>query len=384
MTLADVAGRLGMTTPSVRYYFRRKEDLAAACLLAALDRVEALIAKAAARDTPEARVAAYVELYVDLLAAIRRGEESPLAFFCDVRAFTSQNSEPIIAGYNRMFGRLRRFFTDAGRPWIDDRAASARAFLLQSMVLWTPAWIEEFDIADYPKIARRLVDVALNGLARPGATWAPAPLAMDTLLGAEHRATPQETFLVAATKLLNEQGYRGASIEKIAARLNMTKGSFYHYHAAKDDFVVECFRRTNDIVAHAQRAALELDADAWTRLTSACAALTAFQLSPNGPLLINAAISALPHTLAREMLRDWAKVTSRFATMVSDGVIDGSLRAVDARVAAEMVHAAVNSTAQLTLWADVGRIGDAPRFYLEPLFYGAFSEPTDRERQSRA
>jgi hypothetical protein len=35
-------------------------------------------------------------------------------------------------------------------------------------------------------------------------------------------------YLRAATRLVNEYGYRGASVDRIAAELRLTKGSFYH------------------------------------------------------------------------------------------------------------------------------------------------------------
>ncbi len=60
------------------------------------------------------------------------------------------------------------------------------------------------------------------------------------------QSAAQETFLIAATRLINERGYRGASVEKISERLNVTKGSFYYHHDTKDDLVVACFKRSFD------------------------------------------------------------------------------------------------------------------------------------------
>ena len=44
-------------------------------------------------------------------------------------------------------------------------------------------------------------------------------------------------FLKAATRQINEHGYRGASVDRISASLNVTKGAFYHHNEAKDDLV---------------------------------------------------------------------------------------------------------------------------------------------------
>ena len=40
MTLADVAANVGLNTTSVTYYYRRKDDLAAACFMRGLERFE--------------------------------------------------------------------------------------------------------------------------------------------------------------------------------------------------------------------------------------------------------------------------------------------------------------------------------------------------------
>src|SRR6195952_3858992 len=60
MTFADVARRVGLNTTSVTYYFKRKEDLAAACFENTLERLHAMLDEALAEATPRARVAKYL------------------------------------------------------------------------------------------------------------------------------------------------------------------------------------------------------------------------------------------------------------------------------------------------------------------------------------
>ena len=52
MTFADVAQRVGLNTTSVTYYFKRKEDLAAACFDATLDRLDEMLDEAHLETTP--------------------------------------------------------------------------------------------------------------------------------------------------------------------------------------------------------------------------------------------------------------------------------------------------------------------------------------------
>ena len=52
MTFADVARRVGLNTTSVTYYFKRKEDLAAAAFEYTLDYLLRMIDEAMEADTP--------------------------------------------------------------------------------------------------------------------------------------------------------------------------------------------------------------------------------------------------------------------------------------------------------------------------------------------
>ena len=52
MTFADVARRVGLNTTSVTYYFKRKDDLAAACFQHTLDYLGAMLDEALTEATP--------------------------------------------------------------------------------------------------------------------------------------------------------------------------------------------------------------------------------------------------------------------------------------------------------------------------------------------
>jgi len=188
--------------------------------------------------------------------------------------------------------------------------------------------------------------------------------------GEAHR----ETFLLAATRLINQRGYRGASVEKMSASLNVTKGSFYHHHQAKDDVVETCFHRTFEVFRAAQAAARALDADEWTQLASAAAALVEFQLSEQGPLLRTSALSALPETIRGEMVALSDRVSDRWAAMISDGIANGSVRPVDPFIAAQMLNATLNAAADLSVLLPGVGGREAADLYAQPLLMG-FGEP---------
>ena len=73
MTLANVAARVGLITTSVTYYFKKKEDLAVACLLEGIERFEALFDEALKESGGHARLAKLLDRWLDLQRRIALG-----------------------------------------------------------------------------------------------------------------------------------------------------------------------------------------------------------------------------------------------------------------------------------------------------------------------
>jgi AcrR family transcriptional regulator len=367
MTLADVAERVGLITTSVTYYFRKKDTLAAACFGAGIERLSALVHAARAEATPEPRIRRLLGLYLDLRARIVAGEAPPLPIFSDLRALAPEAHGPVAGAYAGLFRRIRGLFAGPGGETLSRGAATARATILLEQIDWAGAWLPRYEIADYPAIGERMSDVLIGGFARLGAEW--RPTRVD--IGGEAAPTAgREAFLKAATQLINARGYRGASVELISAALGLTKGSFYHHHAAKDELVAACFARSLDVVRRAQAAASALRGDARLQLTSAAAALTAFQFSPAGPLLRASALAALPEQLREAMLRQSDQLSAGFQAMIAAGVAEGSLRPVDPFIAAQMLNATLNAAADLPFLLRNPAADVAVELYARPIFTG--------------
>jgi AcrR family transcriptional regulator len=178
---------------------------------------------------------------------------------------------------------------------------------------------------------------------------------------------------MSATRLVNQRGYRGASVERISEQLNVTKGSFYHHNDAKDDLVVTCFDRSFAIMRRAQTMAMLEPGTWWIKLSSAAATLAEYQLSERGPLLRTSALSALPEQIRYAMVERSNRVSQRFAGMISDGIAEGTIRAVDPFIAAQMMNATLNASSAIeTVLPGVAQ-GDAAGLYAKPILTGIFT-----------
>lgn len=373
MTLADVAAEVGLITTSVTYYYRKKDDLAAACFMRGIDIFTGLAQEASAVSGARARLAKFLELFFDMSARIRQKQAAPIVAFSEMRALNEPLRGKVEAAFNDLFRAIRGFFDDpefAGLPRLE---ATARTHLLLEQAFWTVTWLRRYDIEDYPRIRDRMFDILCGGLAIGARAWAPPALPDPTPPEAASTDVSRETFLVAATRVINQKGYRGASVEDISAALNVTKGSFYHHNHAKDGLVVECFERTFTILRRVQFAARDLKTDQWTRLTAAAAALVNYQLSDHGPLLRASSMGALPLEIRPDIVDRYARVSERFAGMVSDGIAEGSIRPVDPLVAAHMLSSMINAAASLQVWAPSAELDEVAALFARPLLLGVFT-----------
>ncbi len=373
-TLADVAERVGLVTNSVTYYYRKKEDLAAACILQTLDRFDELISVAEKEASPKARVARFIDGYFRILVDIETGASADLVGFNDVQSLTGTALKKVSASYIAMFKRVRGLLAGDKRSRLRSDELNARGHLLLALTLWSRVWAQRYDVSDYPRLARLVTDIMLNGVGTTASVWDPLPLPEFVPPTHDETEVSPEAFLRVATRLINEQGYLGASIERISASLNVTKGAFYYHNENKEDLIVDCFARTFEIMRRAQLAVADCP-NGWQKLSSAVAALVRFQLSAHGPLLRVTARSALPEERGFDTLRAIDRLSAGFANFVVDGMIDGSVRPLDQNVAAQLISGLINASASSRRWVPGVTIGNAVDLYAKPLFFGLLSNP---------
>jgi len=364
-TLIDVARSIGLSNTSVSYYFPRRDDLAAACFFRTIAAYDALL-DAVGPVEAEGRIRAFMDLYFAHLARMARGEAPDLIGFSDLSALTGPQAQAVFEAFVNLFRRARAVLIGPPRPGDSASARNARAHLLLSVVFGAAHWAREFQAEDLPRIGARTADILLNGLSGAGAIWPPEPLDFDA--GPDDGA--REAFLRAATRLLNEKGYHGASVSQISARLGVTKGSFYHHLDTKADLVSDCFDRSFGIVRRAQDAGFALEASGWERLSRTVAGLVRYQLSEQGPLLRHTALSAAPQEVRSDIAAATRRVGDRFGQMVADGMIDGSIRPVDQTLAARMLDDMINAAAELWRWAPGLDEAGAVRGYARPMMFG--------------
>lgn len=372
MTFVEVAKLVDLNTTSITYYFKRKEQLAAAVMHRSIEQLEALVHEATRGRTPRKKIANYIQATMEMHARIRRRETPPVAHLSDIRTLEAPFRQELSDRYIDFFRSLRAFF---GEPGNDRQKAlnTARTHAFIEGMFWMPAWIRQYSISDFERVNARLFEVFDKGVARDGAAWSPALLPISN--GSENGAGEMAgNFLRAATHLINERGYRGASVNRIAEMLSVTKGSFYHHLDGKDDLVLECFRMSYNRVSKVQRRAMATDGDYWRRISSSIATLIDVQFHSDFPLLRTTALHALPTEIRDTVIERSNRIARRFAGMLIDGIAEGSVRPVDPLIASQAIMSTLNGAYELRQWACGFSREEASTIYAATIAYGLFAE----------
>jgi AcrR family transcriptional regulator len=373
-TLSDVAGRVGLSTNSITYYYKKKEDLVVACLLRSIEVINDIISAAGDAPSADVRIRQFIRLFFVRLAKIQSDEASELMSFRDVDALGSPHVEVIYAAYTDMFRRVRRLLvTDPVTPG-NRVPLNARSHLLLTLTVGAMSWSLRYDPEDYELVADRMSEILIGGLASPASAWRHTPLDDALVLAPDTGDTTQDGFLRAATALINEMGYRGASVDRISARLNVTKGSFYHHNPNKEDLIAACFERTFSVTRRKQMIARASDGSGWDKLCAVSRALVRYQFSERGPLLRMSAWSELPEDIREDKLKTINQLGQRFVAFLVDGMKDGSIRPLDQSIASFLVSGMINASVILDRWVPDITAENAVDLFVRPLFLGILSD----------
>lgn len=370
LTLADAAAAVGLSTTSVTYYFPRKDDLAAAVLLRGLAWRQAGLDAALAEDGLAARLRRLVGDYVEAQRLARVGEAPELPRFSDMRALSDPRRREVIDAYLKLFRRTRTLFDTPELPWLNHGRRTARTLLLLGQLSLADRWLRRSPPDAYPLLAEQIVDVMIHGLAASGVEWSPTPAPLTRLQPTEPDEPGREAFLGAAVRLMNSRGYRGASVDDIAAALKVTKGAFYHHNTAKDELVAAAFARSYDVVQRALAWSGGLSGDEWRRISSFAALLTRHQVSEHGPFVRAHLLDALPQPSRGEMADRFNGLLEEVAARVARGTAEGVLRPVHPQVAANMIQAGIETAGELPLWVSGVAQRAAPAVLARPLLMG--------------
>ncbi len=372
MTLQGVAASLGMQTSSVTYYFKKREHLTVAVFDDTLTRLSDMVHQAATEAGPPRRVARFIDLYLAQHASALRGEGRPLAVLAEIRAMDDGTRPALVARYQEIFRAVRGFFGPIDNDQRRD-LLTARAHILIEALFWADLWLPHFPIEQFPSVGTRMLDLFDGGIAREPQRWRAAPVDPGDDLGDSAR----RDYIRTATRMINEHGHKGASVQRITRELHRAKTHLYRYNENKDDLFAACVRASAHRLATIGRQAVERHPQYAEQIAHIVSSVLTLQFTGDFPLLRASALQAMPHALRLGAIERFERLAFGLMGSLVGAMQEGSLRILDPFIAAQVLLSAMDSSFDLRRWRRAMAPDRAVSIYMDVLAGGLF-DPDER------
>ncbi len=381
-TLHDIAQSLGLTKSSLYHYVETKQELIYQCYMATIDRHNsALDAIDLAGGTTLQRLSAFYLQHVDDWLSAQRGQGPYSAALLEVASLKDGHREEVQRRYTALFTRLRQTVRDgiAEGSVRDCEATSATRAFLGSLPSWSLSWLQRVPLDDVPEIARQALDIVLHGLHAGPGTYKPSALVLEDtsskrpsgfLSREEDSRQKQAAFTRAGTAFFNRKGFKSTSLDEISKYLDVSKGAFYYYIKNKEDLLYNCYTFTLDTTQRVHETVAANPGNGMQKVEQVCRRLFIVENSDAGPLIRFTTITALPKARRARVLQRIIESNHRFGDFIREGIADGSIRAVNDRVAENLVSGAVNASMNMELWRKIDDLDAAALDYFDIFFNG--------------
>ncbi len=336
MVINDVAERVGLSRNALYYYVADRTDLVFGAYQRACEATtDDLAAAAEASEGPRERLARFVELQLAF-------ERPPQAVLSDVD-FLPPAQRSVIAELQARNVAILRGWLEAGAARGVLRACNSlvAAQALVGMISWSrlsPDWLGYRDgPAARRRIGQAIVDLMLNGFATGPR---PAPLCTLDIEALTARAVNlfdrQQAnevkiaqLIAAASRLFNQRGIEGASLDDIGAEVGATKGAIYHYFDDKADLVARCYRRAFELYDLIIDTAVDQGRDGLDKALITLHLNVQAQAGPTSPLMPQPGRLALADADRAAFDRAGQRLHMSTNRSLRQGIADGSVRPCD-------------------------------------------------------
>ena len=156
------------------------------------------------------------------------------------------------------------------------------------------------------------------------------------------RDEKREAVLRMAVHLFLEQGYHRATLNEVAARLNITKPALYNYFRSKEEILFECCAMGKERVDEAIAAIDAGRCDGLAKLRKLIEAYAGVMMTEFGASLVRFDARDLTAKNAKILRSAKRSIDLTFRRYIAEGVGDGSMRPCDPKLAAFAVAGSLN------------------------------------------
>ncbi|MFO1467518.1 MAG: TetR/AcrR family transcriptional regulator [Steroidobacteraceae bacterium] len=159
---------------------------------------------------------------------------------------------------------------------------------------------------------------------------------------ARQREIKREAVILAAARAFRQRGYHNTSVDDLAALLNVTKPTIYHYLDNKEEILFECFRTGLDQIMSAFDEIRGSDRPALERLSAVVRRYAQAITSEFGWCMVRAEDQDLSPVMSRRINALKSQIDQGIRALIKDGIADGSISRCDPKITAFALAGAMN------------------------------------------
>ena len=159
---------------------------------------------------------------------------------------------------------------------------------------------------------------------------------------ARQREIKRDAVILAAARAFRLRGYHNTSVDDLAALLNVTKPTIYHYLDNKEEILFECFRTGLDQIMSAFDEIRDSDRPALERLTAVVRKYAQAITSEFGWCMVRAEDQDLSPVMSRRINSLKSQIDRGIRGLIKDGIADGSISPCDPKITAFALAGAMN------------------------------------------
>ncbi|MDO9369740.1 MAG: TetR/AcrR family transcriptional regulator [Sphingopyxis sp.] len=156
------------------------------------------------------------------------------------------------------------------------------------------------------------------------------------------RERKREAVLRAAVRTFNARGFHAASLDDVAASLNISKPTIYHYLGNKEQVLLECVTRGLDMLQQAADTAKLESGTGLDRLRSFLRRYVEINMDDFGRCVIRTGEEMLSVDGAARFRALKSRIDQAMRHLISDAIADGSIDPTDIKILAFTLAGALN------------------------------------------
>ena len=336
-SLAEIAGRLGISRAALYYYVEDRQDLVFQCYRLSCERFADCL-EAAGRQAHSEREALrrFIALALDT-------SEGAFASPSELGCLDAGRRDTVVGLYEAVIAELAGIVGAGIAAGVFRRCEPAiAARTLLSMVFWTPmadSWSASLKAAARRTGAEALTDLVENGLAGPAAPDGPLhrtelrgflPVSSGAFDKVYLTRARREALLAAASRLFNRKGVDATSLEEIASQAGTTKRAVLHHFGDKQHLVEAAYRRGLELSIYIPERLARTELRPGAKLASAFAAVAEASLNPDLALATpRVGLQALRPEAQREMQQLSDRLAGHYIDLIAEARAADEVRDID-------------------------------------------------------